>query len=83
MGEYCSKYRRNRGNKANHWTLNNKYEKTVVVEGNRLAKTTELRMARFNDRLVGNLHCQSTHHKQHISGRGRSQGSCSRGGEET
>lgn len=55
MGEYCKRYRLNSGNNANHCTLNNKYENTVVVEGNRLANTTELNIAKFNDKLVGNL----------------------------
>jgi hypothetical protein len=59
MGEYCNKYRLNNGNNANHCTLNNKYEKTVVVDGNLLANTTELKIAKFNDKLGGNLHNQS------------------------
>jgi hypothetical protein len=59
---YCNRYRRNNGNSANHCTLNKRYEKTVVVDGNRDANTTELRIARFNDNDVGNLvlsiHCK-------------------------
>jgi hypothetical protein len=55
MGLYWSKYRLKRGKRANHCTLNNKYENTVVVDGNREANTTELSIARFKEREVGNL----------------------------
>ena len=59
MGLYSRRYRRKSGNRANHCTLNNRYEKTVVVEGNRDANTTELKIAKFNDNDVGNLLNQS------------------------
>lgn len=55
MGLYCNKYLLNNGNRANHCTLNNRYENTVVVDGNLEANTTELKMAKFNDNDVGNL----------------------------
>lgn len=56
IGRYSNRYRLNNGNNANHCTLNNRYENTVVVEGSRDASTTELKIAKFNDNDVGNLH---------------------------
>jgi len=68
IGLYCNKYRLNNGNNANHCTLNNKYEKTVVVEGNREANTTEPKIAKFNDNDVGNLSHLIYVHKKRLKG---------------